>query len=121
MVIRVLVVDDSVSAVKRLCALLESLGHDVVGSANSGEEAITKCQELKPDVVTMDIKMPGMDGLETTAKLLELCPSITVIAITAQGQETMLQDAIAIGAKYYITKPFEQEEVKRVMNRVVGK
>lgn len=121
MVIRVLVVDDSASAIKRLTSQLESLGHDVIGSASSGEEAVAKCETMQPDVVMMDIKMPGMSGLEATKKILALSPDTAIIVVTAQGQEAILQDAIAVGARYYITKPFDKEQVKQALLKVIDK
>lgn len=120
MVQRLLIADDSISTTRRLTAILESLGHDVVGSATDGQTAIHQCETLHPDVVIMDIKMPGMDGLEATRQILGRFPEITIVVVTAQGQESMLQDAIKTGAKFYITKPFDKEQIKQALLKVIS-
>ncbi|MEJ8673669.1 response regulator [Chromobacterium amazonense] len=113
-----LIVDDSPAVVKRLSMILESLGHQVVGSAANGLEAIDKARSLRPDAITMDIQMPEMGGLEATRHILHEQPDRPVIIITAHGQESTVVDAIAAGAKYFICKPIEKEKVEDVLNKV---
>lgn len=115
-----LVVDDSLSTVKKLSKILESLGHEVVGSAANGVEAIKKCQELNPDVITMDIQMPEMDGLEATKQILKNDPNKPVIIISAHGQESTVMDAITAGAKFFIDKPFDPAKIQDVLQKVLG-
>ncbi|POZ61009.1 response regulator [Chromobacterium alticapitis] len=113
-----LIVDDSPAVLKRLGQILESLGHLVVGSAGNGLEAIAKARDLRPDVITMDIQMPEMSGLEATRHILSEQPDQPIIIITAHGQESTVVDAIAAGAKYFICKPIEREQVAEVLNKV---
>jgi two-component system chemotaxis response regulator CheY len=117
---RFLIVDDSLAVIKRLTLILESFGHEVVGSAVNGIEAIAKTHELQPDAITMDIQMPEMDGLEATKRILRDIPGKPVIIITAHGQESTVVDAIGAGAKYFICKPIEREKVGEVLRKVFG-
>lgn len=113
-----LVVDDSAAVIKRLSLILEQLGHEVVGSALNGREALEKAGALQPDAITMDIQMPEMDGLEATKRILADHPDRPVIIITAHGQESTVVDAIGAGAKYFICKPIEPLKVAEVLRKV---
>ena len=115
---RCLVVDDSEAIIKRLTLILESLGHEVVGSAATGVEAVGKAAALQPDLITMDIQMPEMDGLEATKRILAAQPDKTVIIISAHGQESTVVDALDAGAKYFLRKPIEKENVRAVLEKV---
>lgn len=115
---RFLIVDDSAAVIKRLTLMLEELGHEVVGAASNGLEAVEKARSLHPDVITMDIQMPELDGLEATKRILQDHPDKPVIIITAHGQESTVVDAIDIGAKYFICKPIEKDKVKEVLEKV---
>lgn len=115
---RFLIVDDSLAVIKRLTLILEELGHEVIGVAVNGVEAIEKAKELEPDVITMDIQMPEMDGLEATKQILKQQPSRPIIIITAHGQESTVVDAIGAGAKYFICKPIEKDSVNQVLHKV---
>lgn len=117
---RFLIVDDSLALVKRLTLVLEGLGHEVIGSARTGVEAVRMAKELEPDAITMDIQMPEMDGLEATRLILKDHPTKPVIIITAHGQESTVVDAISIGAKYFICKPIEKDKVREVLEKVFG-
>ena len=117
---RFLIVDDSPAVIKRLTLMLESLGHEVAGSAMNGAEAVVKARELRPDAITMDIQMPEMDGLEATKRILQDQPDKPVIIITAHGQESTVVDAIGVGAKYFIVKPIEKDKVAEVLQKVFG-
>lgn len=117
---RFLIVDDSLAVIKRLTLILENLGHEVIGSANNGAEAVAKARELQPDAITMDIQMPQMDGLEATKRILSDRPGQPVIIITAHGQESTVVDAIEAGAKYFICKPIEKDKVADVLKKVFG-
>lgn len=113
-----LVVDDSLAMIKRLTMVLEGLGHRVIGSALDGREAIAKVNALRPEVVTMDIQMPEMDGLEATRQILREQPDLPIIIVTAHGQESTVVDAIGAGARHFIAKPIETEKVRLVLNKV---
>ena len=117
---RILIVDDSPAVIKRLTLILGELGHQVVGAAGTGHEAIAKTGELRPDVITMDIQMPEMDGLEATRRILSEHPEQRIVVITAHGQESTVVDAISAGAKYFITKPIEKAKVAEVPDKVLG-
>ncbi|UTH74661.1 response regulator [Chromobacterium sp. IIBBL 290-4] len=115
---RFLVVDDSPAVIKRLSLILEALGHEVIGSACNGLDAIAKAGQLQPDAITMDIQMPELDGLEATRRILQDHPDKPVIIITAHGQESTVVDAIGAGAKYFICKPIEKDKVDEVLRKV---
>ena len=115
-----LIVDDSPAVIKRLTQVLEALGHTVLGAARNGIEAIEKTESLKPDVITMDIQMPEMDGLEATRRILQNHPEKPVIIVTAHGQESTVVDAIQAGALHFIVKPIEQDKVAAVLAKVFG-
>lgn len=119
--IRVLIVDDHIlvrTGIERILADTE--GIEVVGEASSGEEAIQKARELVPDIVLMDVKMPGIGGLEATRKITLSNSAINVIALTASGDETFVQRLIQAGAKGYLTKGTSHEEVVRAIRLVVS-
>lgn len=110
--ITVLIVDDAAdtrSSIRRLLGL--SLGMQVVGEADNGEEAIRKVNQLNPNVVLMDINMPGMDGITATEKICAAHPHTVVIVISVQGEMEYLRKAMIAGAKDYLVKPFGADEL----------
>ena len=104
---KILIVDDSKTSRKILRNILTENGHEIVGEAINGIEAIEKFSELKPDLTTMDITMPVMDGLQSLKKIIELDKNAKVIMVTAAGQKTKMVDAVKYGAAEFLTKPFE--------------
>lgn len=117
--LKVMVVEDSSITSKKLTIMLEGLGHEVVCVANSGVQAIAMFEDHRPDLVTMDITMPDMDGIEATRKILEMSPQALIIMVTSHGQEQMVMDAIDAGAKGYVLKPVKQEKLAEHINTVV--
>jgi pilus assembly protein CpaE len=120
--IRLMIVDDSPEMVETLKTLLtfnEMI--KVVGEANSGEEAIEKVLELKPDLVLMDINMPGMDGLKATEEISIKSPRTGVIIISVQDEVDYMRRAMAAGAKDYLVKPFDSDELFRTIQSVIEK
>lgn len=117
---KVLVVDDSAFMRKVLTGIIESMEWKVVGEAASGEEAVALCGKLKPDLVTMDIVMSGMGGIEATVKIKRINPKIKVLPITALGTQSRIMDEViaAGGETTYITKPFKDEAVKEALSDV---
>ena len=108
---RVLVVDDAAFMRKVLTDALAAGGHEVVGEAGDGDAALAAYRELGPDLVTLDITMPGKDGLAALRELMELDPAARVVICSALGQETKVLDAIKAGAKDFVVKPFERERL----------
>jgi two-component system chemotaxis response regulator CheY len=118
--LNVLVVDDSLLAMEVLKNALHELGHRVVKTARSGGEAVTAYKAVNPDVVTMDITMPGMDGIAATEKIIKEYPDARIIMITSHTQKAMVMDAMKAGAKGYIVKPFQTDKLREVLAQVVG-
>lgn len=116
---RILIVDDSRTSRKILKELLEEAGHEVVGEAVNGEEGFLKFKELKPDVVTMDITMPVMDGLESLECIKKEDEDAKVIMITAAGQKEKMVQAIKEGADEFISKPYEPEQVLDALEKIL--
>jgi len=116
---RILIVDDTMFMRTLLKNILFSGGHDIVGEAGDGKEAVAKYEELKPDLVTMDVVMPNMNGIEALQAIKKIDPSARIIMCTAVGQEQMVKLAIKSGARGYVVKPFQApkvlEEVKSVL------
>ncbi|MCX6693598.1 MAG: response regulator [Methanomicrobiales archaeon] len=117
---RILIVDDTLFMRTLLKNILFAGGHDIVGEAGDGDEAIAKYQELKPDLVTMDIVMPKMNGIEALKGIRAHDPNAKVIMCTAVGQEQMVKLAIKTGAKGYIVKPFQAPKVLEEIKNVIG-
>lgn len=113
----VLIVDDSRTSRKILKRILEEAGHTIAGEAVDGEDGYLKYQELKPDVVTLDITMPKMDGLETLRLIKKYDENAVAIMITAAGQKEKMILAIKSGAADFISKPYEGSEVLKVIER----
>lgn len=108
---RILIVDDSMFMRNNIKRIIEQGGHIVIGEAANGHEAISQYEILNPDIVTLDVTMPVMDGLETVKKLKTLYPNANIIMCSAMGQQAMVLEAIQAGAKDFIVKPFTPERV----------
>lgn len=106
---RVLIVDDAAFMRVSIKNMLSKHGYEVAGEAENGKVAVQKFQELAPDIVTMDITMPEMNGLESLKAILALQPSAQVVMISAMGQESMVREAVMAGAKGFIVKPFKED------------
>ncbi len=105
----IMVVDDSRIVHTEMMTMLEGTEFEIVGVCRSGEEAIERYQELKPDLVTMDVIMPGMDGLETCAKMREKWPDARIYMISSMAYDSMIDSAVDAGAKGFLFKPFTRE------------
>ena len=116
----ILVVDDSKMSRSMLRQILEEVGYSVIAEAANGEEAVKAYKEQKPDMVTLDITMPIMDGIDALKQLLEINPDVKAVMITAAGQQSKLIEALKIGAKKFITKPFEKEEIIANISEVMN-
>ncbi len=116
---KILIVDDTLFMRTLLKNILFSGGHEIVGEAGDGAEAVEKYQALKPDLVTMDVVMPKMNGIEALKEIKKIDPGAKVVMCTAVGQEQMVKLAIKTGARGYVVKPFQApkvlDEVKNVL------
>jgi two-component system chemotaxis response regulator CheY len=108
---RILVVDDAAFMRKMVKDALSGAGHEVVGEAGNGVEAISQYQALKPDLMTLDITMPEKDGLAALADIMSSDPSARVVMCSALGQETKVVQALKLGAKDFVVKPFQADRV----------
>jgi len=108
---RVLIVDDAAFMRVSIKNMLAKNGYEVIGEAENGRVAIQKFIELSPDIVTMDITMPEMDGLASLKKILAINPSASIVMISAMGQESMVREAVLSGAKGFIVKPFKEDVI----------
>ncbi|MCI0526111.1 MAG: response regulator [Nitrospira sp.] len=115
---RTLVVDDSSFLRNSLKKILEDHGYEVVGMAENGLEAITKYKELKPDLVTLDIIMPQMNGLEVLKLLKAVDPNACVVMVSSMSAQQSVTDCVQAGAKNYILKPYEADKVIAVIQKV---
>jgi two-component system chemotaxis response regulator CheY len=119
--LNVMVVDDSPIIVRKLTALLNTLGYNVIKTAEDGAEAVEDYKQYKPDVVTMDVTMPKMDGIEATQAIISEFPDAKIVMVTSHGQETMVLNALKAGAKGYILKPFHQQKVYETIQKVCNR
>ncbi|MFQ5489679.1 MAG: response regulator [Phycisphaerae bacterium] len=120
MATRFLIVDDAKFMRHMIKSILTGLGHEVVGEAADGEDACRQYDELKPDVVTMDLIMPKMGGLDALKGIREKDPNAKVVVISAIDQRGPLMDALKHGAADYLVKPFEKERVEEAITRVMA-
>jgi len=118
---KILVVDDAAFMRMMLKNILGKDGHEIVGEGSDGEEAVKKYFELKPDIVTMDIVMPKVDGINATREILKQDPNAKIVMISALGQEAMVKEALQLGAKDFIVKPFNKDKVLEVINKVASR
>lgn len=115
-----MVVDDSRVVGLQIRKLLEGTEFEVAGFCQDGETAIAQYGEIQPDIVTIDIIMPGIDGLETAEAILEDHPEARIIMVSSLAYDGAFQEAENIGAKGFLAKPFEQEELVRTLYRVLA-
>jgi two-component system chemotaxis response regulator CheY len=115
----VLIVDDIPFVRKTLRQILINQGYRIVGEAETGEEAVQLYRETKPSIVTMDLVMPMMNGVEATKKILQFDSSAVIVILSAMMQENLVTEAILAGAKDYIMKPFQTDEVARILKQAI--
>ena len=107
----IMIVDDSRVVYAEMVKMLEGSEIEIVGFCRSGEEALEKYEELKPDLVTLDIVMPGMDGLETCEQLKERWPEANIFMVSSMAYDDMIDRAATLGAKGFLFKPFTKESL----------
>ena len=120
MAIKVMVVDDAAFMRMMVKDILEKNGYEVVAEAGNGMEAVQKYKEVSPDLVTMDITMPEMDGIQAVNEIKKINPDANILMCSAMGQQAMVVEAIKSGAKDFIVKPFQAERVLEAVKKVVG-
>lgn len=107
----VLIVDDSRTSRRVLKDILERAGYKIAGEAINGKEGVEMYEKLRPDIVTMDITMPEMDGIEALRTIKKEHPEAVIIMVTAAGQKDKMMEAVKIGAAEFVAKPFVEETV----------
>jgi two-component system, chemotaxis family, chemotaxis protein CheY len=117
---RVLVVDDAAFMRKMVTDALVKGGHEVVGEAGNGNEALVQFQALQPDLLTLDITMPEKDGLAALADIMAADPSAKVVMCSALGQESKVLEAIKLGAKDFVVKPFKPDRVIEAVGKALA-
>lgn len=117
---RIMVVDDSRVVHLQIEKMLENTSYEVVACFRDGENAIDQYDYVQPDLVTMDIIMPGMDGLETARILLQEHPEANIVMLSSLVYDDTINEATELGAKGFIYKPFEQEQLLAVLDQVLG-
>lgn len=114
---KILVVDDASFVRMALGQILMEDGHEIIGEASDGVEAIEKYKLLKPDLVTMDITMPVMGGIDSLKGIIQFDPNAKVIMCSAMGQQEFVFQAIEAGALDFIVKPFDKERIKEAIRK----
>ena len=117
---RVLIVDDAAFMRKMLSDALSNGGHEVVGEASNGNEAVQRFQELRPELTTLDITMPEKDGLQALREILSVDPTARVVMCSALGQESKVLESIKAGAKDFVVKPFQAERVLEAVGKALA-
>lgn len=116
---KVLIVDDSKTSRRFLRTMLEEAGHEIIGEAVDGAEGVEKYKELRPDIVTMDITMPVLDGIDAVKLIVDEDPTAKVIMVTAAGQKSNMVEALKRGATDFIQKPFEAGVILNTIEKVL--
>jgi len=116
----VLVCDDAVFMRTLVSDILSQAGFTVVGEAENGKQAVEKYQQLKPDLVTMDIIMPEMGGIEAVKKITQMDPAARILMCSAMGQQALVQEALQAGARDFVVKPFQPSRVLEAVQRVLA-
>lgn len=115
---KIMLVDDSKLVRKKLTDILTKAGHNIVCECERGDDALNAYRTYKPDIVTMDINMPGMNGIDATGEIRKNYPDAKIIIVSANNQEKMILDGIIKGASCFIVKPFSDDHVIRTVNRL---
>jgi two-component system chemotaxis response regulator CheY len=117
---RVLVVDDAAFMRKMVSDTLTKGGHEVVGEAGNGVEAVDRYQQLQPDLTTLDITMPEKDGIAALQEIIALDPAARVIMCSALGQESKVLESIKLGARDFVVKPFQADRVLDAVGKALA-
>jgi len=116
---RILIADDAKFMRKLLAKILEEGGYEVAGEAETGSEAIALYKKIKPDLVTMDLVMPDMSGIDAIKEIISSDPKARIVVVSAMGQQSLVSEAMSAGAKDFVVKPFHPSVVLEVIGRVL--
>ena len=117
---KILIVDDAAFMRISLKTLIEKNGFEVVGEAENGAIGVEMYKELQPDIVTLDITMPKMDGIEALKAILKINPKAKIVMVSALGQETHVKKAVMGGARAFIVKPFKDDYVIQTLSKIAN-
>ena len=115
-----LVCDDAIFMRTMISDILTQAGYEVIGEAETGSQAVQKYRDLKPDLVTMDIVMPDMSGIEAVREICKEDPDARILMCSAMGQQALVVEAIQAGAKDFVVKPFQPSRVLEAVQRLLG-
>lgn len=115
---KILIVDDSRFIVSEIKDIVTKLGYEVAGTAGSGEEAIKLYSELKPDIVTLDIIMPGIDGIETAGELMKIDPNVRIVMMSSLCDNDTIQEIRDAGVNYWAVKPVDGAQLEGVLRQL---
>ena len=115
---KIMVVDDSKVAQLQLQRILSDSPYEVISCCQNGEDAVEQYRVLKPDLITMDILMPGLDGLEAARKILEEDPDAKILMISSRAYDETIEESKNLGAKGFLYKPFEAEDVLQALDKI---
>jgi two-component system chemotaxis response regulator CheY len=116
----VLICDDAIFMRTMVGDILAQAGFEIAGEAETGLEAIEKFRQLRPDLVTMDIVMPDMGGIDAVREICKIDPQAKILMCSAMGQQALVVEAIQAGAKDFVVKPFQPSRVLEAVQRVLG-
>ncbi len=116
----VLICDDAIFMRTMISDILTQAGYEVVGEAESGVQAVEKFRELRPDLVTMDIVMPDMGGIDAVREIMKIDSGARILMCSAMGQQALVVEAIQAGAKDFVVKPFQPSRVLEAVQRVLS-
>jgi len=117
---KILIVDDAAFMRMMLADILIKKGYKIAGEAEDDEKALRLYKELKPDLVTMDIIMPGAGGIEAIRRIMKEDPEAKILVVSAMGQQSLVKEAIEAGAKDFVVKPFKPEKVIEAAKKILG-
>ncbi|MCZ6857547.1 MAG: response regulator [Gemmatimonadetes bacterium] len=115
----VLVCDDAIFMRTMISDILSQAGYEVVGEAETGTQAVERFKDLNPDLVTMDIVMPDMGGIDAVREIVKIAPNAKILMCSAMGQQALVVEAIQAGAKDFVVKPFQPSRVLEAVQRVL--
>jgi len=117
---KILIADDAAFMRMTLRDILTKAGYEIAGEAETGEEAVEKHKQLKPDLLTMDIVMLGEGGIKAVKNIVSSDPSAKVLMVSAMGQQALIVESIQSGAKGFVIKPFKPDQVLAEVKRIIG-